>query len=300
MAQNPINDELLEDLLEYNNKMTCVRDTMSSIQQSDLMIVNNIENGKSNDELIQPFLTLFRISELKPHCDVNYVQQKRDELSVNIGSNCNDVNVYDLETFLQAIVPRQTALLNLLEKQCNKNPQFLDVVDSLHLLRTACSRAYCQGKILSSAKFARYSDESDTINFCIAHPPFVYEGHRIFNDCSSNVENYLLNLRHYLTNPIENDSCLLCIAYDLYCKNAAEKMKNFRLFFLENVHSETNGFGIQSLYDTNLGLNNHIEQCSVFDTVLHRISIIIEGSSPDFTYVVRYFNEKKQEVKLYF
>ena len=48
MAQNPINDELLEDLLEYNNKMTCVRDTMSSIQQSDLMIVNNIENGKSN------------------------------------------------------------------------------------------------------------------------------------------------------------------------------------------------------------------------------------------------------------
>ena len=301
MAQNPITDALLENLMGYNNEMTCVRDTMSSIQNSDLMIINHIENGENIDELIQPFETLFQISEQKPHCDVNFLQQKKDELSVNIGSNYNDVNVYDLETFLQAIVPQQTALINLLEKMCNIHPQFHDLVDRLHLLQTPCSRDYCHGKILSSARFARFSEENDNIDFCIAHPPFVYEGHRLKNECSSNIESYLYNVKHYLTNPIANNSCLLCVVYDMYCTNSSD-LKNFRLFFLENVHSETNGFGMTSLYETNLGLNNEIEQCSVFDIILQRINIIILGSSPDFSYVLRYVkyvNDNKQ-VKLYF
>lgn len=289
-----ISDDLLEDLMKYNNEINCVNETLSSVQDSQLTVLCNTENGTTIGDLVEPLEKLFDISTKKPHLEVDYVRQRDVPLTVNIGENCNHVNVYDLRSFLQALVPNQVSLIRLLEEQCNVHPMFMSLVDKLHLLNTKCTRDFCQGRILAKTVFAP-NDQSE-ISFSIAHPPFVYE---IFDlvkqDDEELIENYLKHLRRYLSSKIEMDSCLLCLTYDLYCTDKTD-MKGFRLFFLE-TRSVPDEPSLEYLYETKIETVNKVEQCYLFDVVLHNITLsCLEGEN----HALRYWNDKKQEAELYF
>ena len=193
-----IGQDFLEELMTFNNQMNCVQETIGSIQNSDLFVITNTENGRSTNELIDPFQRLFTIATKRPFCDVQYVRQRKPDLNINIGENCNDLNVFDLETFLQAIVPRQTLLIQLLEDQCNIFPEYQHLLEKVHLINTPCSRVCCQGRILAGSKF--FVNGNSEIPFSIAHPPFVYELVKLMKyENETDIKSYLTHLSDYLT-----------------------------------------------------------------------------------------------------
>lgn len=289
-----ISNALLEDLLKYNNEINCVSETLSSIQDSQLTVITNVENGLTTNDLTEPLKTLFEITTKKPYFEVDYVRQRDVPLNINIGEDCSDVNVYDLHTFLQALVPNQVSLIRLLEEQCNVHPKFISLVDKLHLLNKKCTRDFCQGTILSKTVFAQTEERND-ITFTIAHPPFVYE---IFDlvkqDDEALIENYLSYLYRYLSSKIEMDSCLLCLTYDLYCTDKTD-MKGVRLFFLENSSGQKEP-SLEALYETKIETVNKVEQCYLFDVLLHNITL---KRIDEENYSVQYWNEKKQTAEFF-
>ena len=266
-----IERELLEELLTFNNEINCVKDTIGTVQKSKLLLMSNVENGSSEKELVEPFEHLFRLAK-KPHSDIDYVKHKRSGIQMNIRENCNDVNVYDTDTFLRALLPEQNSLIQLIEEQCNIHPEFLSLVQQLTLLNKPCERNICSGKLIASTKF--FSSKVHEVEFAIAHPPFVYELERILKKKKSNVTSYLKHLKKYLTTPIENTSCILCLTYDFYCLDIS-RMKNFRLLFLENVHPLSKDMmPIEFLYETEIENYNKSDQCFLLDKLISDIKLI--------------------------
>ena len=72
-----ITTDLIEELIAYNNQINCVKETVSSIQQSELLVVHHVENGTTTEHLVEPFEQLFRIATKKPHTDIEYTENKR-------------------------------------------------------------------------------------------------------------------------------------------------------------------------------------------------------------------------------
>lgn len=293
-----ITPRVLEEMMIYNNEITCVKETIGTLQNTELLVVSNIENGSNVQELSDPFIKLFNISAKKPYCDIEYVKQQKPCLNVHVGDFFGDLNVYDLDAFLQALVPNQTQLIETLVEQCNIHPQFTHLTQKLNLLLTECSRHCCQGRILAASKFG--IDNSQDIRFSIAHPPFVYEIFRLLklSDAKA-VETYFHHLHNYLMKEIEVNSCLLCLTFDLYCKNDAQ-LKNFRLFFLEKDLTIPKDFSVDALYEYQID-SNQVEQYFIFEDVLNRIKILgLEDESGRKMYVLRFEDTKKNEVKLFF
>ena len=296
---NSITTDLLEELVTYNNQINCVKETISSVQQSELLIINHIENGSTTESLVEPFEHLFKIVTQKPHTDIEYVENKKPAFTINIGQNCNDVNVYDLDTFLQAIVPEQVSLIEILEEQCNMYPQYMPLIKHLHLLRTSCTRPICQGRILAGVKFT--SPGRNDIPFPIAHPPFVYEIKKLLRRGNEALtRSYMCHLTRYLTNPIETDCCILCLTFDLYCKNTCE-LSNVRLFFLEQDIIAPIEATLDVLYDTHIETVNKAKQCTLFDEILSNITLLClpAKNGEQTSYVVRYCDIRTQVKKLY-
>ncbi len=285
-----IGQDFLEELMTFNNQMNCVQETIGSIQNSDLFVITNTENGRSTNELIDPFQRLFTIATKRPFCDVQYVRQRKPDLNINIGENCNDLNVFDLETFLQAIVPRQTLLIQLLEDQCNIFPEYQHLLEKVHLINTPCSRVCCQGRILAGSKF--FVNGNSEIPFSIAHPPFVYELVKLMKyENETDIKSYLTHLSDYLANTIETDSCLLCLTYDLYCTDTSD-LNNFRLFFLDSHRPFKIDNTPECLYEQRIEEQDNTEQCDLFDILLTRVSIM----ENDESYMVQYFDGKNVNV----
>jgi len=287
-----VTTDIVEQLLSYSNDIICMKDTIANVQNSDTLVVSNIENGITEEELYEPLQYLFSMSMKKEYCDVQYVGQDKEELQINIGDNCNDINVYDLETFLLAIRPNQFSLIETVGELCNTNLDFLNLTDKLHLLNTYCKRSYCQGRILAYAKFTK--NKTDEINFRIAHPPFVYEIDRLLEKVDEqDLNRYLLNLKRYLETPIQNDSCILCLAYDLYCKESSN-VKNFRLFFLHKTTvSMSKHESLNLLYETEIQEYSKVDQCFLFDEVLKNIAIVSLLQDGDKRYFLRYRDKGK-------
>ena len=42
-----ITTDLIEELMTYNNKINCVTETCSSVQQSDVLIINHVEKNNN-------------------------------------------------------------------------------------------------------------------------------------------------------------------------------------------------------------------------------------------------------------
>ena len=300
-----IDTELLEELLTFNNEINCVKDTIGTVQDTKLLLMSNVENGSSEKELVEPFEHLFRLAK-KPHTDIDYVKQKRSGIEMNIGENCNDVNVYDTDAFLRALLPEQNSLIELIEEQCNINPEFLSLVQHLHLLNKPCERNICSGKLIASTKF--FSSKVHEVEFPIAHPPFVYELERILKKKKNNVKSYLKHLKRYLTTPIENTSCILCLTYDFYCLDISS-MKNFRLLFLENVHPLSKDMmPIEFLYETEIENYNKNDQCFLLDKLISDIELLYleeeeeeddsDEGNQDKRFILRFTGSKRP--KLYF
>lgn len=294
-----ITSAVLEDILTYNNEINCVRDTIGPLQNTDILVVSNIENGSSASELVDPFLRLFHMASEKCENDIEYVMQKKSPIEVNVNESFQSLNVYDLDQFLQALVPDQTCLIETLTDQCNIHPQFSCLVQKLHLLRKPCSRHSCQAKILAGSKFM-YGHEDENIRFPIAHPPFVYEIGRLLKQANfKTIETYLQHLHRYLTSEIEVDSCILCLTFDLYCKCEAP-IKNFRLFFLEKNSKVLPDPNIGWLYEAKLETDQN-NQYSLFDEVLDNINVVtLSDSGKENRYIIRYVDKKKNKTELYF
>ena len=205
-----------------------------------------------------------------------------------------------MNTFLQALIPEQTSLIELLEEQCNIYPQYMNLIKHLHILRTPCSRDICQGRILAGVKFT--TNGKNDIPFPIAHPPFVYELKEFVRRGNEHlIKSYMNHLNRYLTKDIYTDSCILCLSFDLYCKNKCE-VQNFRLFFLEKENALQVEKTIDFLYDPYIETTNKASQCSLFDVLLNNITLLCLQSKQNeaSAYVVRYYDEKKKETVLYF
>lgn len=291
-----ISTDLLEDVMTYNNELTCVQETIAKFNNSKYFVVTNTENGRTTEELVEPFEQLFTVTTKKPYCDIEYIQRKRPDMQIDVTQNCNDVNVFDLNNFLQAIVPKQMSLLEILEEQCNIYPEYTALTEKLQLINTPCSRPFCQGKILAGTKLTMNNKSS--IEFAVAHPPFVYEIKKILQSgCEMALKTYMKHLSHYLHSDISNDSCLLCLTYDLYCTDTAE-LKNFRLFFLETVSRFPQEATAEYLYESRV--SNKVDQCFVFDELLQRINLIgLRNAEDNVVFVVRYWDDKKQESFLF-
>lgn len=293
-----IEPQLLEELVTFNNEINCVKDTIGTVHQSKLLIMSNVENGSSNEELIEPMKHLFQMTK-KPHTDIEYIKRQRPKMEVNITESANDINIYDTDSFLKALVPDQSSLIHLIEEQCNIHPEFISLVDKLHLLNTACTNNICSGKLLASTRFLK-RDNHDVV-FPIAHPPFVYELDRILKlSKPKHVQSYLTHLKKYLTNKIENIKCILCLTYDFYSLDISS-MKNFRLLFLENINPLANDMmSVDFLYETNIENYNKSDQCFLFEKLISDIVLIpFEGdSNSNRQYFVRFIGFKHP--KLYF
>ena len=291
---NSVSSSLLEDLVTYNNELTCVQECVAKIQSSQLLTITHTENGSTERDLVKPFQHLFHVAVKKPHSDVEYLRHQKPDFEVNVTEPSRNVNVFDLEAFLRAIVPKQKGLIMQLEELCNIYPQYFGVVKRLHLLATPCSRHCCQGRILAGTKFT--TDGNNSMSFPIAHPPFIYESDKIKKLKDDKImKDFLDQLKNYLMSPIENDSCLLCLTYDLYCSNDCE-LKNFRLFFLENLPPSAEHASLDLLYESHLEESNAADQCFLFDLLMDDISLLCFGNK----YVIRYWDSKKQQAILYF
>ncbi len=219
-----ISDELLCELLTLSNEINGVKETVSCVPKSDTLILSHLENGSTCEELVEPFQHLLKLSRHKPYSDVAYVQQRRPDIELDIRRNHTDLNLYDLDTFLRAIVPSQKHLIQIINDQCHVHPQFQVLVARLHLLNARCQRPICQGRILSETRFG-----NDSLSFPVAHPPFVYELESLLSarDSERLVETYLMHLMRYLSgdDSVENDSCLLCLTFDLYATDQTNLKK---------------------------------------------------------------------------
>ncbi len=240
-----------------------------------------------------------KMSRTKPYSDVEYVQQRRPDLELDIRRNHADLNLYDLNTFLRAIVPSLKHLIQIIEVQCHVHPQFQVLVARLHSLNARCQRPICQGRILSETRFAR---DCNPLSFPVAHPPFIYELESLLSarDSERLVQTYLTHLMRYLDvdGPIENDSCLLCLTFDLYATDQTN-LKNFRLFFLENICPVSREHDtIDLLYDTDIDVYTKTDQCVMFDKVLDGIRIVCLTQQGQNDCFVRY--DDGNRVRLYF
>lgn len=293
-----ITSRVLEDMMAYNNEITCVKESIGTLLNTDLLVVSNLENGSTMEEINDPFYKLFNISAKKTYSDIEYVRQQKPSLAANIGDFYGELNVYDLDTFLRALVPNQTQLIKTLTEQCNVHPKFTYLTRKLDLLRTVCSQNICQGKILASSKFTL--DGCEDICFPIAHPPFVYEIHQLLKLSDEKaVETYFKHLHNYLMTEIEVKSCLLCLTFDMYGKNDCS-LRNFRLFFTEKNQTIPNDFSIEALYESKVEMNPN-EQHSIFDDVLERITIVKLGNDKGgHTQFLHFKDSKKKDVTLYF
>lgn len=287
-----ISAELAEELLSYSNELHCAKDTIASVAHSDTLVITNLENGSSEKELTEPFEYLFNMSMKKPHFDVQYVSQDKKEVSMNIGESCNDLNVYDLETFLLALRPDQSSLIDRIVEQCNIYSNFITLISKIHLLNTFCERPVCQGRIIAGSRFTK--QKNSCMKFRIAHPPFIYELEQLLKyENDSDIENYLLHLQQYLENPIQNDSCILCLSYDLYCTDSAD-IQNFRLFFLHKESARLSCLdSIDSLYETEIKDPSKVDQCFLFDSVLQNIQIIRIEHHGETKFILRYTDKGK-------
>ena len=292
-----ITKELLEELSSYGNELQCVKDTMASVQHSDTLVISNLENGQTTEDLVEPLQHMFTLSKEKPYCDVQYVQKPRNAMNINIEESFNGINVYDLKTFLRAITPSQQKLIERVEELCNMYPEYIGLVQKLHLLNTGCQRSICQGRIVAGCKLTKPKDS--TITFAIAHPPFVYELKELLDhEDETYLMTYLVHLKQYLDNPIPNDSCLFCLTYDLYCTDSSE-VNNFRLFFLEDVNlTFSNSETLDMLYDTEISDFSKADKCLLFDDILNKVQIIRIGHGKDTRLIIRF--EDKGQVTLYF
>jgi hypothetical protein len=296
-----VTDDLLEELVTIGNEMNGTKDTVSRMPNSDLLVLNHVENGSTVEDLVQPLNHLFQMSTKKPYLDVEYVQQQRADMAINVEKNHEDLNLFDLNTFLRAIVPSQRQLMQRIEEQCHVHPQFLALVERLPLLDTRCDRSICHGRILAESKFGA---DSRSISFAVAHPPFVYELESLLErrNGESLVDTYLSQLQRFLIeDKLDNDSCVLCLAFDLYCTDTVG-IENFRLFFLEDVSPVSMEHDtLDLLYETQIEVYNKTDQCLVFDDVLGRIRLIClteERNNETTNWFLRYSDGSM--TKLYF
>lgn len=297
-----IPDDLLTELVTLTNELTCAKETVARIQGSDLLVMNHVENGSTSEELIEPLNHLFEMSAKKPYYDVEYSPLQPLKHGANILRKREDVNIYDLDTFLRAIVPWQTTLTRRIEEQCNIYPQFQPLVERLSLLDSRCENPLCYGSILAESIFS--VDEKALLSFAVAHPPYVYELDSILHkqDSERLVEAYLAQLQKYLkVSKLENESCLLCLTLALYSTDKRDLPENFALFFLENGSPISRDHDtLDLLYETHIENYTKNDQCSAFDDVLHRIRIVDmkHDGQNEAKYFLRYDDGKK--VRLFF
>ena len=294
-----ITTDLLEELISYNNELQCAKDTVALVQGSDTLVISNMENGRTEEELTEPLQHLFMMSSKKPYCDVQYVSQLQKELDIPLKETCRSVNVFDINTFLLAIRPCQSQLIESIDDLCCVYHDYIDLFDKLHILNSFCERTPCQGQIIAGARLTK--PKRSSIKFRIAHPPFVYEIDSLLENGNENeYERYLENLRQYLNEPIQNKSCVICLAFDYYCKNSSE-VDNFRLFFLHTspitaAAQDT----INMLYETGVQKTSLADQCFLFDEVLSNTQIlsISDTENSQERNIVRY--KTSDTYKLYF